>query len=234
MTSTELIATPGENGIPSSIELTRTSLKIIEELSIEEWLQVTQQFLIMDGALQWWLGDLLGYGESAFGEKYTQAADLTGRSPGTLANWAYVAKAFPPERRRETLGWWAHQELCKYTPDEQNEWLDAVERENWTRHQLRSELRHTPTGDSPERSSLQPSPESPTKPPTPPRVEPEPDRQITWEIQVCTPETANIIGVEEEVRSAAIALEMRLEELHSSPQVTVFLVPDYVLKTTDV
>ncbi|HWO48080.1 MAG TPA: hypothetical protein VNM41_08470, partial [Solirubrobacterales bacterium] len=57
---------------------------------------------------QWWLGDWVRYGADKWGEKYTQAARITGYDPRSLANMASIAAAFDSSRRRDDLTWSHH------------------------------------------------------------------------------------------------------------------------------
>jgi hypothetical protein len=49
----------------------------------------------MDTAFQFAPGDALNYGETRYGERYSQAMEVTGHSYQSLANYAWVAKAVP-------------------------------------------------------------------------------------------------------------------------------------------
>lgn len=224
MNDIEILATPGKHGVPEGLEITRTSVIITKDININEWLALTEQMMLMEGSLAWWIGDLLRYGEMAYGEKYAQAADLTGRSPGTLANWVRIAKAFPPDRRNADAAWWAHQELAGCDKNTQDEWLQAVVENNWTKEQFRISFRETQTGDSPPRpapqqiipkhdNGLAPSPE----------IAASSEERITWIIEVSIPETADIIRTDEAVRRSAVALEMVLEELQTDARVSMLV-----------
>ena len=205
--------------VPDGVILEPTGLVLEREIEIDEWLRLTEQFLNIDGSLPWWIGDLLNYGEAAYGEKYAQAVDLTGRAPGTLAIWLYVARRYPHEQRLASVPWWAYQEIASLDSAERAQWIEAMDREGWTREQLRRAIRETPTGDSPPRQSpLQPKPE-PIEPKKP--VTPEPDRWIKWIISVQVPETADLMKVEQEIRKASMALEVILESMHAAPQIGV-------------
>ncbi len=113
-----------------------------------EWLAYCSGVRTVGAALPWIVGDLLNYGEAAYGEAVSQAYDLwEDYAQGTLSNWQYVAGRIPKVRRRETVGWSLHYEVAKLEPDAQDYWLDKMEN-GMTRAELRLELSN---GEAPER-----------------------------------------------------------------------------------
>ena len=52
----------------------------------------------MSRVSSWWVGDWLQYGTSKWGEKYSEAARITGYDVKTLRNIVYVAKRFSLSR----------------------------------------------------------------------------------------------------------------------------------------
>jgi hypothetical protein len=53
---------------------------------------------------RWLLGDWLNYGEDTYdGDRYAQAAHLTGLAEQTCMNYKSVAKRVPPQRRRRAV-----------------------------------------------------------------------------------------------------------------------------------
>jgi hypothetical protein len=74
----------------------------------------------------WWVGDWIRYGNARWGEKYTEAARVTGLDAKTLRNIAYVASRFQLSRRRDNLSWTHHAELAALPPDQQDQWLDRA------------------------------------------------------------------------------------------------------------
>lgn len=213
--------------VPEGVTFDDTNVTINRMLSYGEWESLVEYLMRMEQSVQWWLGDMLRYGEAAYGEKYAQAAILTGRSVGTLANWVYVSGAFPPDRRRSTVRWSCYRELAPLKdPEAQDSWLDAVEEGGWTREELKRAIRETPTGDSPPRQpSLQP--QVSTDPEAAPdddddvidRIDTtEPDR-ISWTIRISVPESADLMGVQQALERSASALEIVLDQLKADPEV---------------
>ena len=59
----------------------------------------------------------------------------------TLRNYAWVARRFPPARRRELLSFQHHAEVASLETDEQDGWLDLAETGRWSRNELRRRVR---------------------------------------------------------------------------------------------
>ena len=95
---------------------------------------------VQDGS-RWWIGDWLRFGEHVYGEKYAQAASLLGLTPGTLQNYAYVASAVPPARRRANLPFSTHREVAALPARQQEKWLKKAEDEGLTRAKLSAAIR---------------------------------------------------------------------------------------------
>ncbi len=89
----------------------------------------------------WWVGDWIRYGSARWGEKYTEAARVTGLDAKTLRNIAYVASRFQLSRRRDNLSWTHHAELAALSPDQQDQWLDRALSLRLSPGDLRIELR---------------------------------------------------------------------------------------------
>lgn len=210
--STELAITS------SNVSLTTTSLEVKGDMDYDRWEDLVTKLMVTEKSVAWWIGDLLNYGESRYGEKYNQAIEMTGRSVSTLRNWLWVAKQFPPETRRDTLSWSIHRELAPLDPEERKKWLDAVEEEQWSRGELRYQLSVTPDGDSPEK--VKPLTEKADLESDPLKPEVVADT-ITWVIRITTPESGDIALVDTRVRRAADGLRGVLVQLKQDPTITV-------------
>jgi hypothetical protein len=101
----------------------------------------------MSRVSNWWVGDWLQYGSARWGEKYVEAARITGYDVKTLRNIAYVARHFDLSRRRDTLTWSHHAEVAMLDPNEQDKWLDRAVADRLAVADLRIELRRTQRGD---------------------------------------------------------------------------------------
>jgi len=114
------------------------------ELARHEWLVVGRRLGGISRCNQWWLGDWVRYGSEKWGEKYTQAAKITGYDPRSLANMASIAAAFDSSRRRDDLTWSHHVAVAALPEQEQERWLDRAAAENLSVADLRTELRAAP------------------------------------------------------------------------------------------
>ncbi len=126
------------------VDLTVTGWAPRGEMSFEQWEAAGRELNRMARAINFWVGDWINYGERNYGEKYSQAIDVTGMEYQTLCNTASVAKRIPPERRRENLSWTHHAEVASLPPEQQVEWLDRADEEGMTVARLRSRLQGTP------------------------------------------------------------------------------------------
>lgn len=133
--------------------LTLTALTISAPMRFEEWEEILHRLMIMNECSGWWLGDALLYGESTYGEKYSQAVEVTGKSYQTLANYVFVCRAIPQEERREDLTFSHHAEVAGIKdPLDRALWLAKAASEDWSVSALRrarQEARETVQPDVP-------------------------------------------------------------------------------------
>jgi hypothetical protein len=90
---------------------------------------------------QWWIGDWVRYGTGRWGEKYAEAARVTGYDPASLRNMAWVASRFDTSLRNDKLSWSHHALLAPLGPEAQREWLQRASEERLSVADLRTELR---------------------------------------------------------------------------------------------
>lgn len=135
--------------------LTATGLHAAGRPTFDEWATAGAVLKQIGGAVQFWLGDWLAYGEGAYGERVAQALEASPYEEGTLRNCAYVARAVPPARRREAVPFALHQEVAPLSPDEQDRWLAKAETEQCSRAELRAAIRRDRLG-APETRGPQP------------------------------------------------------------------------------
>lgn len=111
------------------------------ELAHPQWLNVGRRLGAISRCNKWWVGDWLHYGASRWGERYSEAAKVTGYDPKSLRNIAYVSLRFVPSRRRDNLSWSHHAEVAALSDQEQDCWLDLSTRQRLSVSDLRFELR---------------------------------------------------------------------------------------------
>jgi hypothetical protein len=131
---------PINTDLDSKVLFHRTGLEIRQVLTIDEWQQLVSMCQGIQNATKWWIGDALHYGETAYGETYTQAIEDTGMSYKTLANRAWVSGKVELSRRRENLSWKHHAVVASLPPDKQDHYLDLAEQEQLSANALDDEI----------------------------------------------------------------------------------------------
>jgi hypothetical protein len=117
-----------------------TGLEMPEGIDYDTWAAWGALLGRLGAALPWAVGDWLVWGEDRFPDRYSQAMEVTGLQVETLANYAWVCRAWPRSRRREAVAFGLHADLAALEETEQETWMEQVEREGWTRAELRRRL----------------------------------------------------------------------------------------------
>lgn len=128
----------------NNVEITRTGVSFTGDLLFEQWEQLMATLSSLEVATQWGIGDALNYGASRFGEKYTQAMEVTGHSYQALANYSWVARSIPNENRNPNLSWTHHRAVCKLDHTEQKRVLTEAAIKGWSVDVLTEIVRGTP------------------------------------------------------------------------------------------
>jgi hypothetical protein len=117
-----------------------TGLIVRGKPSFEEWSQCGVLLHRMEGAVQWWIGDWLNYGERTYGRKYSEALSTLSLEEGTLRNYAFVAGNIQLSRRRDNVSFSVHSEAAALpTAKEQDLWLARADEGQWTRADARKQ-----------------------------------------------------------------------------------------------
>jgi hypothetical protein len=118
-----------------------------EDIDVRDWVRAGKRLGAMTRCSQWWLGDWVRYGAGRWGEKYKEAARISGYDVKTLRNIAYVAEQLEVSRRRDDLTWSHHAEVCGLEPEEQDRWLEVAATQRMSVADLRIELRGARRGE---------------------------------------------------------------------------------------
>lgn len=113
-----------------SFILHENGLEIAGDPSFEEWIECGNFIKRARGAVHFWIGDWLNYGERKWGEKYKEAIQQTGFDYSTLRDDKWVTSQIPPERRKEALSFDHHRSVANLDEDEQDELLEKAVNEN--------------------------------------------------------------------------------------------------------
>jgi len=125
------------------VKVKKTGLIISNNITFEEWEKVGNILHDIIGALNWWAGDWILYGEGNFADKWTQVLDKTGYEKKTINNAMWVCGKIPFSRRREKLSYGHHSEVAPFdTKETQDKWLDKAETEGWSVQELREAIRN--------------------------------------------------------------------------------------------
>lgn len=119
----------------------RTTLLLPPSLPMEAWSRIGRQIFSISESSAWWLGDWLIYGQSQYPDRYKRAVEETSLDYQTLRNYAWVARRFATERRRDELSFQHHAELASLSEPEQDRWLELAARSRWSRTELRKRVR---------------------------------------------------------------------------------------------
>lgn len=114
------------------VKASLVGLEFSPDLTFEEWSAIGKYLQVMGGAIHWFLGDWIRYGEANYGEKYAQAIEETGYDYGTLRNDVYVCEQIDLSRRRDNVSFSAHKEVAMLDPDEQDKILEKAQDESLT------------------------------------------------------------------------------------------------------
>lgn len=155
---TRIAHLPGKGG--EFFQLSPLSLAVVGSPSIGEWAEAGERLSRIGGAVQWWIGDWLNYGEPAYGEAHSQYIDLTGYKYQTLANFAWVALQIEFSRRRENswqdedgrehrISWGHHEAVSALEPPEQDRMLALAVEKHWGVHGLRRAVKELKPSDYP-------------------------------------------------------------------------------------
>lgn len=111
------------------------------DLDRTEWLATGRRLGTIGRCSQWWIGDWIRYGTAKWGEKYAEAARVTGYDVASLRNMAWVASQFDVSLRSDKLSWSHHVLLAPLEPVEQRRWLQRAGEEGFSVSDLRLALR---------------------------------------------------------------------------------------------
>ena len=129
-------------------EFTTTELRPpLDDISFEEWERLGEFIRLTNQASQWWWGDWLNMGEDKFGEKASQALEITRWDEETLRNYAWVCQKVPSVSRITGVSFSHYQLLAKLPEAEQKKWAERSVDEQLSKRQLRIAMRTETNGE---------------------------------------------------------------------------------------
>lgn len=117
-----------------------------EDMRQSEWLAAGRRLGAIGRCSQWWIGDWIRYGTARWGERYAEAARVTGYDVASLRNMAWVASRFDLSLRSDKLSWSHHVLLAPLAGEEQRRWIERAVSERLSVADLRLELRTADSG----------------------------------------------------------------------------------------
>ena len=114
--------------IPDAFKVTVTGLKIQGRPTFKVWDDFGVGMLKVHRAMPRIIGDWLRYGEWRYGEKFSQAAALTGYKPAYLRNVASVTARVEMSQRRDSLTFSHDQCVVTFAPEIQGAFFDLTEK----------------------------------------------------------------------------------------------------------
>ncbi|MEO3977499.1 LmbU family transcriptional regulator [Streptomyces sp. CAU 1734] len=121
--------------------VTRVGLSIPAAVNYDTWEQAGRHIARVVDSSAWCLGDWIIYGQSRYTDRYRRAVEAAGLDYQTIRNYAWVARRFDLSRRREALSFQHHAEVAALPPGQQDYWLDRAEQHDWSRNELRRNVR---------------------------------------------------------------------------------------------
>jgi hypothetical protein len=111
------------------------------ELDQHRWASTGRRLGAIGRCSQWWIGDWIRYGTARWGERYAQAARITGYDVASLRNMAWVASQYDDlSLRNDKLTWSHHVLLAPLDAGDRVGWLNRAVEERLSVADLRVEL----------------------------------------------------------------------------------------------
>jgi hypothetical protein len=132
---------PEAAGKRSASALSKVAWIPQRDLGQAEWLATGRRLGAIGRCSQWWIGDWIRYGSARWGEKYAEAARITGYDVASLRNMAWVASQFDLSLRSDKLTWSHHVLLAPLETEDKRFWLARAQEERLSVADLRIELR---------------------------------------------------------------------------------------------
>jgi len=146
--------------VAAGVEFGRSDLRITRKLTFDEWDDLGLLVREVEGAVQWWLGDWLNYGQRTYGETYKKARTLTGYDVQTLKNYAWVAKRFTPSLRKDDLPFTHYLYTAGLEDGQASTILDRAAGESWPVERTLTVVRQTRQAERLRSYQQQPLPKS--------------------------------------------------------------------------
>jgi len=122
-------------------KLHKTSLEISPDINRAQYRKIGESLHLIQGSIQFWIGDWLRFGERKWGEMYKEAEEITGFSKQTLRNNKWVSDKVEMSVRTDKLPYQHHEIVAALPQREQKKWLGKAIEDNLSARDLRQEIR---------------------------------------------------------------------------------------------
>jgi len=126
--------------IESVCELSKTNLTFKRDITKDEWMDVFKSLKMVEGCVQFWIGDCLAYRQQRWG-MYDDVAEETGYEIKALQNIKSIADKVETSRRREELSFSHHCEVAALPSEKQELFLNKAVEEKLSVRELRTEIK---------------------------------------------------------------------------------------------
>nr|CAA55773.1 lmbU [Streptomyces lincolnensis] len=127
----------GEDGVL----VTRVGLRIPAVLNFDTWERAGRHIARVADSSAWCLGDWIIYGQTRYSDRYRRAVEAAGLDYQTIRNYAWVARRFDLSRSVRRSSFQHHAEVAALPEEQQDHWLEQAERHEWSRNELRRNVR---------------------------------------------------------------------------------------------
>lgn len=126
--------------VDSYCTLNKTSLIFKRDITKDEWFHVFQSLKMIEGCIQFWIGDCLAYRQQKWG-MYDDIAEETGYDKKQLWDYKKIAESVKSSERSEDLGYSHHREVASLSPEKQTMFLDMAVKKSLSVRELREEIK---------------------------------------------------------------------------------------------
>lgn len=110
----------------SSFLLHKNGITPIGQPTIEQWSECFSFVQKAEGAVHFWIGDLLNYKEERWGKMYEEAVKETGYTEQTLTDDKWIAKEVPFSLRNENLTRTHAHQIASLSEEEKIHWANEI------------------------------------------------------------------------------------------------------------
>lgn len=136
-----LVINSNKDIVYSSFLLKKNGLQAIGTPTFEQWQECGEFIRKAEGAVHFWIGDWLNYGESEWGEMYSQAIDATGYDYQTVRNDKWLSNKIDLSLRGDNLTQAHAKEIAALPEEEKTFWAEEIKKEKIPVRELKEKIK---------------------------------------------------------------------------------------------